>query len=521
MKRIDCSPIVPQPVVFKRKTGIFKLSEKTALLADAGTMPIRHYLAHRIERATGFVLGSEKNIFTTNTIELSIAKEPAISPEAYRMDIAPSYIKITGSSYAGVFYGVQSLLQLFPPDIWRDARIEGIEWMVPCTFVEDFPRFGWRGLMLDTGRYFMPINSIKRLLELMAMYKLNNFHWHLTEDQGWRIEIKKYPLLTEVGAWRAQTVVNHQRNMPQYFDGIPHGGFYSQNDVKEIIQYAKERAINVLPEIEMPGHTQSAIAAYPQLGNLKEKLPVSCYWGVHKNILNVEDSTIKFFQNVLKEIMELFPSEFIHIGGDEAMKDQWRTSKRAQKKIKQSGLKNEEELQSWFIKQMDTFLNKNGRRLVGWDEILEGGIAKNATVMSWRGAEGGIKAAKAGHDVVMARSDFTYFDYYQDKDINSEPLAIGGMLPLEKVYSFEPVPSELTSREAKHILGSQGQVWTEYIPTFSKVEYMAFPRACALAEVVWSQQEAKNYGNFLMRLKENLKRLDVLGVQYRKLTKKS
>ncbi len=515
MKSTKLYTIIPYPVILHPSTGFFRLSGNTALRCDSDTLPIRRYLAERIEKATGIVLKSETSLLNGNTIDLKIDKQKHILPEAYSLKISTNRVEISGASYAAVLYGVQTLLQLFPPDIWRDIPLPGIDWKVPCVFVEDFPRFCWRGLMLDCARHFMPINSIKRLLDLMAFYKFNSFHWHLTEDQGWRIEIRKYPLLTKIGAWRKQTVVNHECNRPQYFDGVPHGGFYSQQDVKEIVQYAKERAINVMPEIEMPGHSQAAIAAYPHLGNLKEKLQVSSNWGVHKNIFNVEDATIQFLQDVLTEVMELFPSKFIHIGGDEVPKDQWKASKLAQAKMKKLKLKNEEELQSWFIKQMDIFLTKNGRRLVGWDEILEGGLAKNATVMSWRGERGGVEAAKAGHDVIMAPNQFTYFDHYQAT--HNEPLATGGFLPLEKVYSFEPVPNELTAKEAKHILGAQGQIWTEYISTFQKVEYMAFPRACALAEVLWSQQKDKNYENFLVRLKENLRHLNVLGVQYRRV----
>ncbi|MFC1761029.1 beta-N-acetylhexosaminidase [Planctomycetota bacterium] len=344
------------------------------------------------------------------------------------------------------------------------------------------------------------------------------FHWHLTEDQGWRIEIKKYPKLTEVGAWRKETLVGHARNKPHTFDSKRHGGFYTQDEIRDIVTYAKQRFVTVVPEIEMPGHAQAAIAAYPELGVTGESLEVLTWWGVNPNILNVEESTIQFMQDVLIEVLDLFDSPFIHIGGDEAPKKQWEESERVQARMQALGLSDEHALQSWFIKRMDTFLAERDRRLIGWDEILEGGLAPGATVMSWRGQKGGIVAARAGHDVVMAANGYTYFDYYQSK-AKTEPLAIGGYLPLEKVYGFDPVPPELSPTEAVHILGVQGQVWTEYIPTPSHAEYMAFPRVCALAEVAWTPVAAKNFAAFQKRLHRHMTRLQVLAVNARPLEK--
>jgi hexosaminidase len=348
---------------------------------------------------------------------------------------------------------------------------------------------------------------------------MNSFHWHLTEDQGWRIEIRKYPRLTEVGAWRKETVVGrpNRDTTKNTYDGKRHGGFYTQDDVREVVAYAAERFVNVVPEIEMPGHAQAAIAAYPWLGNYPNRqLEVWTRWGVNENILNAEPRTIAFMQDVLAEVLGLFPSRFIHVGGDEAVKTQWRSSPRARARIRELGLKNEEELQSWFIRQMDAFLAARGRRLVGWDEILEGGLAPGATVMSWRGVRGGIAAARAGHDVVMAPTTYTYFDYYQSPDRDQEPLAIGGLLPLDSVYGFEPIPAELEPQYAKHVLGAQGQLWTEYMPTPRQVEYMAFPRLTALAEVVWTPRERKDWADFRRRLDVHLRRLDALQVNYRR-----
>jgi hexosaminidase len=359
----------------------------------------------------------------------------------------------------------------------------------------------------------MPKAAILRFIDAMALQKLNTLQLHLTDDQGWRIEIRKYPKLTEIGAWRKETRAGHE-NDAKGFDGKPHGGFYTQADMREIVAYARERHINVVPEIEMPGHAQGAIAAYPELGNTGEKLEVGRHWGVNKNVFNVNERTILFLQDVLSEVLEIFPSKFIHVGGDEVPKDQWKASAEAQARIKQLGLKNEEELQSYFIRRMDEFLTARGRRLVGWDEILEGGLAPGATVMSWRGNKGGIAAARAGHDVVMTPTDYVYLDYYQSKDAG-EPLGIGGYVPLEKVYSFEPVPPELNQNEARRVLGAQGNIWTEYIQTPEHLEYMAFPRLAALAEVTWTARDKMDFQDFEPRLVPLQERWKAMGVNFR------
>ena len=364
----------------------------------------------------------------------------------------------------------------------------------------------------------MPKEFVKKYIDLLALHKLNTFHWHLTEDQGWRLEIKQYPKLTEIGAWRKETLTGRMRRTNDLtFDGIRHGGFYTQQDAREIVAYAKARFVNVVPEIEMPGHAMAAIAAYPELGVTGEPVEVAKTWGIFSDILNAEPSTVQFMQNVLSEVLEIFPSRYIHIGGDEADKAKWKVNPRIQARIKELGLADEHELQSWFIRQMDTFLTKRNRRLIGWDEILEGGLAENAVVMSWRGTKGGIEAARAQHDVVMTPTTHVYLDYYQSKDQNAEPLAIGGFVPLETVYSFEPIPAELEPQYVKHVLGGQANVWTEYMPNPKKVEYMAFPRLTALAEVVWTPKERKDYANFLDRLREHLTRLQALDVNFRPL----
>ena len=369
----------------------------------------------------------------------------------------------------------------------------------------------------------MPKEFVKKYIDLIALYKLNRFHMHLTDDQGWRIEIKKYPLLTSVGGWRRQTLVGRQNNdsTKWIYDARRHGGFYTQDDIREIVAYANTRFVTVVPEIEMPGHAQAAIAAYPWLGNTGQQLEVLQHWGVNAHILNPSDSAIHFMQDVLTEVLALFPSHYIHIGGDEAIKNEWQTSPVAQARIRQLGVHNENELQSWLTAQMSQWLAARGRALVGWDEILEGGmegLAPNAVVMSWRGIEGGIAAAQAGHDVVMTPTSNTYFDYYQSADTLAEPLAIGGFLPLDSVYVYEPIPPALDSVQARHVLGTQGQIWTEYDATPKDVEYQVFPRLVALAEVAWTSRDQKNVGDFHARLERHLERLGVLDVNYRPLT---
>jgi hexosaminidase len=367
----------------------------------------------------------------------------------------------------------------------------------------------------------MPKEFVKKFIDLLALHKMNSFHWHLTDDQGWRIEIKKYPRLTEVGAWREQSLIGHEQSdtTKHVFDGQRHGGFYTQDDIREIVAYAKARYVNIVPEIEMPGHAQAAISAYPELGNTGRQVGIREHWGVSQNILNPDDKTVAFMQDVLGEALTLFPGTFIHVGGDEAVKDEWKASPRVQARIRELGLKDEHELQSWFIRKMDTYLTQHVRRLIGWDEILEGGLAPNAAVMSWRGTAGGIAAAREGHDVVMAPGGKLYFDHYQSRDTNAEPLAIGGFNPIDSVYAFDPMPTELEPRFAKHILGAQGQLWTEYMPDPKHVEYMAFPRVSALAEALWTPTDRKDYVDFSRRLKVHLERLDILDVNYRQPTR--
>jgi hexosaminidase len=369
---------------------------------------------------------------------------------------------------------------------------------------------------LDVGRHFYGADYVKRYIDLIARYKLNRFHWHLTEDQGWRIPIDRYPRLTEVGGFRAQTHVGHGRE-DFVGDGVPHGGYYTKDEIRDVVAYAAERYITIVPEIEMPGHSLAALAAYPELACTEGPFEVGMTWGVFEDIYCPSEETFAFLENVLAEVIEIFPGELVHIGGDEAPKVRWEESALVQELKAREGLADEHEVQSWFVHRIERFLNANGRRLIGWDEILDGGLAPNATVMSWRGTEGGIEAARMGHDVVMTPYSHLYFDYYQSEDQDSEPLAIGGFLPLDSVYDYEPVPSELTSAEATHILGAQANVWTEYMKSWDHVEYMVFPRLFALSEVAWSAADRKDYARFHARLGWHLDRLDALGVRYRPL----
>ncbi|HEU4878450.1 MAG TPA: beta-N-acetylhexosaminidase, partial [Gemmatimonadaceae bacterium] len=518
---LSSDAIIPRPASLTSRAGHFTITPNTAIWTTRETAVLGHQLASYLAPATGFDLNVRAaGTPTGNRILLRLdPKLTRLGDEGYTLDVAPGVVSIRASKPAGIFYGIQSLRQLLPVEIFREAPVIGVAWTIPAVHVEDSPRFAWRGMHLDVVRHFMPKEFVKKFIDLLALHKMNSFHWHLTDDQGWRIEIKKYPRLTEVGAWRKQSLIGHEQSdtTKHVFDGKRHGGFYTQDDIREIVAYAKARYINIVPEIEMPGHAQAAISAYPELGNTGKQIDLREHWGVSQNILNPEDKTVAFMQDVLGEVLTLFPGKFIHVGGDEAVKDEWKASPRVQQRIRELGLKDEHELQSWFIRKMDTYLTQHGRRLIGWDEILEGGLAPNAAVMSWRGTAGGIAAAREGHDVVMAPGGKLYFDHYQSRDTNAEPLAIGGFNPLDSVYAFDPMPAELEPQFAKHILGAQGQLWTEYMPDPKHVEYMAFPRVSALAEGLWSPTNRKDYVDFSRRLQVHLERLGILDVNYRPL----
>ena len=505
-KQIVIEPqIIPAPNNLNITAGEFYLSSNTNLIYDAELEPAVAYWESLFTPVFGLNTGK------ANTMRFVLDKSIK-NPEAYILDVNTEEITIKASSPKGVFYAVQSLIQLLPPEFIKDGfKSEGIN--IQTLKIEDNPEFSYRGMHLDVSRHMYPVEFIKKYIDALAMLKMNTFHWHLTDDQGWRIEIKKYPKLQEVAAYRKETLIGHYSNQPHQFDGKKYGGYYTQEEVKDIVAYAQKRFITVIPEIEMPGHSQAAIAAYPELGCSGEQVEVATKWGVFEDIYCPKEETFKFLENVLDEVVALFPSEYIHIGGDEAPKTQWKNSSESQALIKSEGLKDEHELQNYFITRMEKYLNSKGKQIIGWDEILEGGLAPNATVMSWRGTNGAVEAAKSGHNVVMTPTSHCYFDYYQS-DNDDEPTAIGGYLPLEKVYGFNPIPEELNSDEAKYILGAQGNIWTEYMPTTEQVEYMAFPRILAMSEVIWTNAENKNYEDFVSRVENFHKRLDVLDINY-------
>ena len=513
--------VIPRPQSVVTAPGRFTLSPRTTIWSDKADSAVARSFARSLAPGTAMELPLRIGTSATGNRILfrrAASRDTTLGAEGYRLDVRPGVVTITSSAPAGAFYATQTLLQLLPADIYRSAPVSARTWTIPAVKIEDRPRFAWRGMHLDVSRHFMPKEFVKKYIDLLALHKMNTFHWHLTDDQGWRIEIKKYPRLTEVGAWRDRTIVGRQTRdtLSAPFDNKRHGGFYTQDDIREIVAYARDRFVTIVPEIEMPGHSQAAIASYPTLGNFGDTIKTWTMWGVTNYILNPSDTTIAFMQDVLTEVMALFPGKFIHIGGDEAPKNQWKVSPRAQDRMRALGIATENELQSWFTTKMDSFLASHGRRLVGWDEILEGGLAPNAVVMSWRGTAGGIAAARAGHNVVMTPGSHTYFDHYQSLNQAAEPLAIGGFLPIDTVYSYEPVPAELEPQFASHILGAQGQVWTEYIEGPKNVEYMAFPRESALAEVLWTSRARRDFGDFSARLPAHLARLQALDVNYRR-----
>lgn len=522
--------IIPKPVSLEMSNGRFLVNSKTKVSATANLENEGNYLANMLSLLSNTNVSFE--IGTSGNIELKL-DESIENKEGYTVAINYNKVLISGKTAKGIFYGIQTLKQLMPASL----EIKTADLTIPAVIIKDNPRFVYRGMHLDVGRHLFPVDFIKKYIDLIAMHKMNTLHWHLTEDQGWRIEIKKHPKLTEIGSKRSGTIVGHYPGTTN--DETEYGGFYTQEEVKDIVKYATERHVTIIPEIELPGHASAAIASYPFLSCFPDEPTIVTNgmgskagkeiqangspkivqetWGVFDDVFCAgNEKTFAFLENVLAEVIPLFPSEYIHIGGDESPKSNWKRCPDCQKRIKDNKLADEHELQSYFIQRIETYLNSKGKKIIGWDEILEGGLAPNATVMSWRGEQGGIEAAKQHHDVIMTPGHSCYFDHYQTENKENEPLAIGGKTTVSDVYAYEPSPNELTAVESKYILGAQGNVWTEYMNTSDYVEFMVLPRMTALSEVVWTPKEAKDWDDFKARLNTMKSRYDALGINYAK-----
>ncbi|MCF6357537.1 MAG: beta-N-acetylhexosaminidase, partial [Draconibacterium sp.] len=487
--------IVPLPVSLNLQEGVFKLNKKTKLVVNGdGAKTVADFFQSKVSYSTGFQLNMVESA-TKNFISMNVDASSGLADEAYTLKVTPETVNIVASTNRGLFYGMQTLLQLLPAEIESPTLVSEINWNIPAVTIEDEPRFKWRGMMLDVCRHFYPVDFVKKQIDVLAMYKINKLHIHLTDDQGWRIEIKKYPKLTEIGSKRID-------------EGKEHGGFYTQEDIKEIVAYAAERYIDVIPEIELPGHALAALTAYPEYSCSGGPFKVRNVWGVEADIYCAgKEETFEFIENIIDEVVTLFPSEYFHIGGDEAPKDKWKECNLCQARIKAEGLKDEHELQSYFVQRVEKMLLAHNKKMIGWDEILEGGLAESASIMSWRGEKGGITAASEGHDVVMTPGNWVYLDHYQG-DPKIEPVAIGGYTTLEESYEYEPIPEALDKDKAKHILGTQGNVWSEYMYTPERLEYRVYPRIIALAEVGWTQSEKKDFSSFVKRMDNQFVRLD-------------
>jgi hexosaminidase len=525
--------LLPRPVKLERQEGTWTLTRNARIVASGSAVSEAVRLSDALSGPLGYRVPVSAEKARTGDIQLTLAATRSdLGDEGYELRISPHGVQVTAREPAGLFYGGQTLRQLLPPVAWGKAPAGDENWSAPCLRIIDHPRFAWRGLLLDPARHFIPKAALRELIDVMAMHKLNRLQLHLTDDQGWRIEIKAFPRLTALSSWRSGTLLGHLRKPPETYSTLPHGGFYSQNDLREIVAYAAARHIVVVPEIEMPGHARAWLAAYPEFAVFPEKaaeMEVWRRWGVSKDVLAPRPATLEACRRILDEVCEIFPSPWIHIGGDEAPRDQWRESPEIQALIRSLGVRDEDGLQAWFTAEMSRHLAAKGRRLVGWDEILAGASlgggdpkikpAEGSVVMSWHGEKGGIEAALAGYDAVMTPHQWTYLDYHQGPPAE-EPLGIGGSISLSRVYAYEPVPATVPEQSARRILGAQAQVWSEYLHDPQAVGYMAFPRASALAEVVWSPREGKELPDFLGRLERHEARLQALGVAYRPLARR-
>ncbi|MFB4354600.1 beta-N-acetylhexosaminidase [Microbacterium sp. LS_15] len=505
--------LLPRPAHQEFTDGEFELTRDSALSTHPDLVQPAQRLQERLRAATGFLLPLDVVEEASDApVAIRLDLDPGLAAEGFALETTPRAVRIAAATDRGAHWAAQALLQLFPAAVHRRSPAPGIRWTAPAARVADAPKFPWRGAMLDVVRHFAPTRDVLRFIDLLAMHRLNTLHLHLTDDQGWRVEIARYPRLTEVGGWRPETQLGAAHGSDT--DGRPHGGFYTQDDIREIVAYAGARGITVVPEIELPGHAQAAVAAYPELG-VGDSAPTTPWtlWGINPVIFNVEESTIGFLCDVLDEVIDLFPSEYICIGGDECPKIQWAEDERTQERMRELGLHDEEELQSWFVSRIGQHLASRGRKLLGWDEILEGGLADGATVLSWRGRVGALTAARSGNDVVACPEDTVYLDY-RESDLPSEPIPTGTVTTVEKAYAFDPVPAELDAEQAKHVLGGQANLWTEHIDSMRGLDYRAFPRLSAVAEALWTIGH-RDYEEFAPRLSEHLARLDAAGVEYR------
>jgi hexosaminidase len=507
-------PLIPKPAKMVAGAGRFVLAPDTKIILKTHLVEAQKavdYFLEIINRSTGLNISCAPSAKAPIVVEIDAE---ITHPEAYYLNVAMQGISIKAGTATGIFYAFQTLRQLLPPEVESKTVVANKVWSIPAIEIHDVPRFPYRGLMLDVARHFFSVDFIKRYIDLMSMYKYNRLHLHLADDQGWRMEIHSYPELQNTGAWRSETLVGHLNDRPKKFDGVRYGGYYRQSELRELVRYAADRHITVIPEIDIPGHASAILTAYPELACIDGKFEVAKEWGVHNNILCPKEETFLFLERVLDEIMNVFPSKYIHIGGDECVREQWQKSEYCQHLKLQEGLNSDEQLQTWFIRRVANSVKSRGRKIIGWDDIRDGGEVPEATIMSWRGEQGGVAAAQKDYDVIMTPHAFCYFDYYQWRNRNEEPLSIGGYIPMSKVYMYDPIPKELSEKQAQHILGTQGNLWTEYIAGEQHAEYMAYPRACALSETAWTPENLKSYDDFLHRLREHSKRMEILNIHF-------
>ena len=518
----DRLAILPWPQTVTLEAGTFKLTPETGVYVDSASRQTADFLTERLRRSTGYSFKTHTEVSHGKAVKGGILlttkdANTNLGEEGYDLAVTPDTVVLRAPTQAGLFYGLQTLFQLLPPEIFSSNVVRGVDWQMPCVRIEDWPRFKWRGLMLDVSRHFFNKSEVETILDAMALHKLNVLHWHLTDDQGWRIEIKEYPKLTQIGAWRPSVGFGfNPKSTTAYGPDGRYGGFYTPADIHEVLKYAAARHITVVPEIEMPGHSTAALEAYPQFSCTGGPFTMPLTGGIFNGIYNpANDDTFKFLDGVLTEVFRLFPGTYVHLGGDEVPKETWKNSPSCQALMKREGFTNEDQLQGWFMRRMEKFVTAHGRTMIGWSEILQGGLASNAVVMDWIG--GAAEAAGAGHDVVMSPTAYCYLDFYQSSNHVAEPPAAtwGGPLTLRKVYSFDPMPTNLPPQLQAHILGTQGNLWTEWIPNLKHAEYMIFPRECAIAEITWSPESSRNWDDFLRRLQVHAQRLDELGINYR------